>query len=460
MSDMSRSSSSTSSGSVSIDLTAYIAPYHGNTLYARLLFIAKNFPSHAAEAYRLLSMALKSGNNSRLYCDIFSDKSTSFGSSFEFDKSWVDETERKNHMQLERLEADFTAAKSSMIKESIRVAYSDLARHHSEVGNLQEALRAFTRIRDYTSMPRHTEEMVMHVCTLAIDMNRPHLLSNFITSSVEEGATSSLVRDKLRALAAIQALSQKDFAGASRRFSSVESHISCNFGTVVSGEDVALGAVVCGIAGLERGELQSLLLDNQRFKPLLDLVPALRQLMGHFLAGRYAEVKAALGPSGEVYKRVNMDLHLHTHAEQLFATIHDKLVLQYFRPYNAIRMSRAADDMFPEATTAEERAVQEDELEAHVRKLIEMGSLQARLDAGCTEGSTLRRVWQDDRALALQAVCTAATDSSVKIKQSILRLSLLQHSYFLSTRKQQRGGDSSRDKYLESTSSHMDVDLE
>lgn len=451
---------STSPNSTGFDLAAYAANYSGFSQYARLLFIAKKFPAQSAEAYGLLSSALKTGSNSKLYCDIFSNKATNFGPGFEFDKSWVDETERKNHLLLERLELDFSAAKASIIKESIRVAYNDLGRHFSDVGNLQDALRAFTRTRDYTSMPRHTEDMVLSVCTVAIDLRRPHLLGNFLTKSVEDGATSALVRDKLRALIAIQCLSQKDFAGACRRFASVESHIAGSFGTVLSGEDVALGAVVCGMAALERGELQALLLENPRFKPLLDSVPALRLLLGHFLAGKYAEVKAALSPTGEVRRRVDMDLHMHPYAEQLFNTLHDKLVLQYFRPYNSVRMSRAVDDLFHESGSEGERAAQEEELEAHVRRLIEGGSLQARLDAGCAEGSTLRRVWKDDRALTLQAACTAAADSSTKIQQSILRLSLLKHSFCLSGKQQlMRGGELLRDNSLEGPS-YMDVDPE
>jgi len=451
---------SASSNNTGVDLAAYAANYSGFNQYTRLLFIAKNFPTQAVEAYNLLSSALKAGSNSKLYCDIFSNKAINFGPDFEFDKSWVDETERKNHLLLERLEADFSAAKASIIKESIRVAYNDLGRHHSDVGNLQDALRAFTRTRDYSSMPRHTEEMVLNVCTVAVDLRRPHLLGNFLTKTVEEGATSALVRDKLRALTAIQCLSQKDFAGACRRFASVESHIVGSFGSVLSGEDVALGAVVCGMAALERGELQALILENPRFKPLLDLVPALRLLLQHFLAGRYAEVKTALCSSGEVRRRVNMDLHMHHHAEHLFNTLHDKLVLQYFRPYNSIRMSRAVDDLFHASDSAEGRAAQEEELEAHVRRLIEGGSLQARLDAGCAEGSTLRRVWEDERALTLQAVCTAAAGSSVKIRQSILRLSLLKHGFCL-TGKQQllRGGELMRENSLEGPS-YMEIDPE
>lgn len=51
----------------------------------------------------------------------------------------------------------FSYIVSLLDKESIRAAYSALGHHHSDTGNLQEALRAFTRTRDYTSMPRHTE---------------------------------------------------------------------------------------------------------------------------------------------------------------------------------------------------------------------------------------------------------------------------------------------------------------
>jgi COP9 signalosome complex subunit 1 len=422
----------------SIDLDAYCANYHGNSLYARLLFIAQKFPNLSVQAYSLLSTALKASRNSKLYCDIFSNKTVSFGASFEFDKAWVDDTERRNHQRLERLEADFSAAKASMIKESIRIAYNDLGHFYSEVGNLQEALRAFTRTRDYTSMPRHAEEMTLSVCSLALHLRRTHLLANYLTKSAEDSASSPLVRDKLRALSALLCLSQQDFAGAARCFASVEGHLAGSFGEVLSGEDVALGAVLCGMAALERRELQALLLENPRFKPLLDLAPSpLRLLLGHFLAGRYAEVKAALAAGGWVRSRAELDLHLHPHVDKLFATLRDKLVLQYLQPYNAIRMSRAVDDLYPPADSAEERAAQEEALEAHAWRLIEGGQLGARIDAGCVEGSTLRRVQPEEkeRALALQAVGGAASSSVARGQRAMLRLSLMKHSLAL-TRQQ------------------------
>ena len=139
-----------------LDLSAYSSNYEGNALYARLLLIANRFPDRSAEAYDMLSIALKGGCNSVLYSTVFANRPG-------FDPIWVDETERTNHLRLERLEADFSAAKASLVKESLRAAYSALGHHHSDVGNLQEALRAFTRSRDYMSMPRHTEGASVHL---------------------------------------------------------------------------------------------------------------------------------------------------------------------------------------------------------------------------------------------------------------------------------------------------------
>jgi hypothetical protein len=314
-------------------------------------------------------------------------------------------------------------------------------------------------------MPRHAEEMVLNVCTLALDLQRPHLLGNYLTPSVESGASTPLVRGKLRALAALQCLSHGDFAGAARQFASVESSIAGSFGSVLAGEDVALGAVLCGIAALQRGELRALLLENPRFKALLDAAPAVRQLLGHFLAGRYAEVKAAVAPGGEVHARVSVDPHLHQHAAALFITVQDKLVLQYFRPYNAIRMAKAVEDLYGSGGEGvEERAAQEEQLEQHVRRLVEEGQLQARIDAGCAEGCTLRRVSRDERALALQAVSQAAISSSAHITHAVLRLSLLKHSFAVS--RQFFGGGGGGGEWfggvvgLDEGGGHMQMDLE
>ena len=404
----------------------------------------------------MLSDALKRGRNCKLYCDLFSNKE-------DFDKGWVDETERKNHQQFERLEADFSAAKASMIKESVRVAYNDLGHHHCEVGNLQKALQAYMRTRDYISMPRQTEEMILNICTVALDLKQHNMLANYLSKSAEEGASTSLVKDKMKALSGLYCLSQGDFAGAARRFASIGSNIVGNFGDVLAGEDVAMGAVICGIAGLERPELRALVLDSPSFKAVLDLVPPLRDLLEHFLSGRYAEVKAALALGGdsnseaqsEVRSLLKMDLHMHHHTEILLKTIQDKLVLQYFKPYNAIRMSKAVEDLYP-PSTPDKRLAQEDELESHVWQLIESGQLAARIDAGCPEGSTLRRVQINERAMALQKVNELVENSSTRIGNSILRLSLLKNSFTLS------GSDVNFKRHVVDDMeavTHMDIDV-
>lgn len=109
MSDSTTEEAQTRAPPFDLDLAAYCANYCGNSLYARLVFIAKRFPSLSAQAYELLSTSLKSGSNSSLYSTLFSSRT-------DFDRAWVDETERKNHLRLERLEADFSAAKASLVK--------------------------------------------------------------------------------------------------------------------------------------------------------------------------------------------------------------------------------------------------------------------------------------------------------------------------------------------------------
>lgn len=420
------------------NLEDYCANYRDSSLHTRLLFVAKNYPTLAKEAYTLLSSSLKASQNTKLYSEIFSNNKLTGSFGIEFDKDWVDETECSNLKQLERVKADMSTAKSSLVKEATRVACNDLGHLWCELGNTQEALKVFIRSRDFTSLPRHVEEMVLSVCTSAINLQRPHLLGNYLSKSLEESATSPAVASKLRSLTALLCLSQKDIAGAARAFASADSHFVGSFGEVMSAEDSVRGAVLCGLAALERGEIRELMLENVGFKGMLALVPGSREVLEQFLGGKYKEVREALGRNGDLRFRAEVDVHLSPFVDELFSGVMDRLVLQYFKPYSAVRMSRAVQVLYPTPSADNETSIEtvteavkemEEALEAIVWRLIEEGHLHGRIDAGGDESSIFRREERDSRGEALQSVVEGAQSSAVQMKHSLLRLSIVKHSF-------------------------------
>ena len=79
------------------------------------------------------------------------------------DLQWIEQKSKKAALKLEKLDADLKNYKSNSIKESIRRGHDDLAEHYLETGDLTNALKCFSRARDYCTSAKHVINMCLNV---------------------------------------------------------------------------------------------------------------------------------------------------------------------------------------------------------------------------------------------------------------------------------------------------------
>jgi COP9 signalosome complex subunit 1 len=65
--------------------------------------------------------------------------------------------------QLEKLDTDLKNYKSNSIKESIRRGHDDLGDHYLDSGDLSNALKCYSRARDYCTSGKHVVNMCLNV---------------------------------------------------------------------------------------------------------------------------------------------------------------------------------------------------------------------------------------------------------------------------------------------------------
>jgi len=70
---------------------------------------------------------------------------------------------KKSMVSLEKLDTDLKNYKSNSIKESIRRGYDDLGEFYLDCGDLMNALKSFTRSRDYCTSAKHVITMCLNV---------------------------------------------------------------------------------------------------------------------------------------------------------------------------------------------------------------------------------------------------------------------------------------------------------
>lgn len=83
---------------------------------------------------------------------------------------------KKAALKLEKLDTDLKNYKSNSIKESIRRGHDDLGDHYLDCGDLSNALKCYSRARDYCTSGKHVVNMCLNVikvklCSILIPLN-------------------------------------------------------------------------------------------------------------------------------------------------------------------------------------------------------------------------------------------------------------------------------------------------
>lgn len=157
------------SGPTPFDLDTYIGryPVGSESRLQRLLFIAgktRDHPELSKQAYVLAERHMRENLNVRCYKEVFGDSSNK--GEVVYDTAWVQETELSIQTSTETLEARLSAAQAQLQKEAIRTAYLANGEFARQRGDLQQALRAVMRSRDYCTNRSQTA----HVCLLIIEL--------------------------------------------------------------------------------------------------------------------------------------------------------------------------------------------------------------------------------------------------------------------------------------------------
>lgn len=82
--------------------------------------------------------------------------------------NWMETTSKKGQLKLEKLDADLKSAKTLSIKDLIKRGQEDLADHFLDMGDLTNALKSYSRSRDYCSSSKHIVGLCLNVIRISI----------------------------------------------------------------------------------------------------------------------------------------------------------------------------------------------------------------------------------------------------------------------------------------------------
>ncbi|ENN72798.1 hypothetical protein YQE_10602, partial [Dendroctonus ponderosae] len=390
----------------SIDLEAYANSYTGLAKLYRLIFIVDHCPSLRLEALKIAIAYVMNTYNVNLYQVLhqrLADQNTNANvpdvaapSPWQgipaVDNLWIETMLKKSALKLEKLDNDLKNYRSNSIKESIRRGHDDLGDHYLNSGDLSNALKCYSRARDYCTSGKHVVNMCLNVIKVSIYLqNWSHVLSyvakaegtpgrgrhyasirfncSVITDFSEAQAKENnpVIFTKLRCAAGLAELSTRKFKQAAKHFLQA-SLDHCDFPDMLSPGNVATYGGLCALATFDRPELQKHVVNNGSFKPFLELEPALRDAILKFYESRYA---ACLKLLDEMKDALLLDLYLAPYVPALYAQIRSRALVQYFSPYMSADLRRMAQ-AFNRTVPA---------LEDELMRLILDGQIQARIDS-------------------------------------------------------------------------------
>lgn len=192
----------------SIDLEFYSNSYNGLAKLYRLLFIADHCPSMRLEALKIAINYVMTTYNVTLYQHLYKKvaqmSATAGGGPLPdvavaaaqatvgtqsahdippFDSNWIEMKSKKGAHKLEKLDNDLKNYRMNSIKESIRRGHDDLGDHYLSCGDLSNALKCYSRARDYCTSGKHVVNMCLNVIKVSIYLQNWSHVQSYVSKA-------------------------------------------------------------------------------------------------------------------------------------------------------------------------------------------------------------------------------------------------------------------------------------
>ncbi|KAK0168722.1 hypothetical protein PV327_002496 [Microctonus hyperodae] len=433
-----------------LDLEVYANSYTGLAKLYRLIYIADHCPSLRIEALKMAITHVMTTYNVSLYQVLHKKLLHALGTPGlpdiatqstsqdipTINQMWIESRSKKAALTLEKLDTDLKNYRSNSIKESIRRGHDDLGDHYLDCGDLGNALKCYSRARDYSTSGKHVVNMCLNVIKVSVYLqNWTHVLTYVAKAENAPEFPDAQGKDnnqsiitKLKVAAGLAALAMRKYKMAAKHFLQA-SLDHCDCPELLSPGNVALYGGLCALATFDRHELQKQVIFSSSFKLFLELEPQLRDIIFKFYESKYASCLKLLD---EIRDNILLDMYIAPHVNTLYTQIRNRALIQYFSPYLSADMRRMA--------VAFNRSVPA--LEDELMQLILDGQIQARIDS---HNKILYAKDVDQRSTTFEKSISVGKEYQRRTRMLILRAAILKHQIHVKCpqRDNSQGGEMS-----------------
>ncbi|XP_075225012.1 COP9 signalosome subunit 1b isoform X2 [Lycorma delicatula] len=427
-----------------LDLEAYANSYTGLARLYRLMYIADHCPSLRIEALKMAITYVMMTFNVNLYQQLHKKLQDAMSVSLPdvaiggtqdvptLDLVWVETRNKKAALKLEKLDTDLKNYKSNSIKESIRRGNDDLGDHHLDCGDLSNALKCYSRARDYCTSGKHVVNMCLNVIKVSVYLqNWSHVISyvnkaeatpDFAEPFFQGKESNQAILTRLKCAAGLAELATKKYKTAAKHF--LQANFDhCDFPELISPSNVAMYGGLCALATFDRAELQKNVIFSSSFKLFLELEPQLRDIIFKFYESKYASCLKLLD---EIKDNLFLDMYIAPHVNTLYTQIRNRALIQYFSPYLSADMRKMAEALNTSVSALEDELMQ----------LILDGQIQARIDS---HNKILYAKDMDQRSTTFEKSIAIGKEYQRRTRMLILRAAMLKNQIHVKSPKRETG---------------------
>lgn len=322
---------------------------------------------------------------------------------------WLERVERENRVRRAQLESSLLKAKGEGGKEGPRLALKDLGVFFVETGDGANATRVLFQGKDYCASNASHLEMALLVMESSLEFQNYPYASTFAQKAEQLCAKGD--GDKIRLVLGLCELERKRYKSCGKMLLQLAGASGALLLPMVSSEDICTVAVMCALATFTRAEMQLHVLDNLPFKPILDCVPVLKDLVLDFTGSHYAKLTKTLERAALVLR---IDPLLAPHAEFLCRQAFVQAVQQFVSPYANVKLEKMASKF----------DLPQPKVERELATLVGLGQIgNFRIDS---QNQLLVRRGEDEAQMALKNAIAASEASHRETRAMLFRASLLE----------------------------------
>jgi hypothetical protein len=251
----------------------------------------------------------------------------------------------------------------------------------------------------------------VEVAALLCDWNavRSAVTRQEVVVEARTGGSNPAFASVLAAAMGLANLAAGSFADAARSFLQVNAAaLGASFAGPVHVDEVASYLALTALASFSRDELRRVILGSQEAKLLLESQPALREVVQHVVASRYAQ---ALDGLDAARAELAGDVYIAPHLDTILRAIRSRALAQYLGPYTAVDLRAMASSFRTDV----------DSLTRDIANLIRRGVVSGRVDV---LHHTFSKHAADPKAEAVEKLVGAGRQFVSESRALLLRASM------------------------------------